>query len=70
MEESGSFHGGDQGLRDESEGCGMEMLRHENQNLSGYQRSEKSIARSSLGLCLADWWWRRKGLVICMLIMM
>ena len=54
MEESGSFHGGDQGLRDESEGCGMEMLRHENQNLSEYQRSVKSIARSSPGLCLAS----------------
>ena len=39
----------------------MEMLRQENLNLSGYQRSEKSIARSSPGLCLADWWWRRKG---------
>ena len=69
MEESGSFHGGDQGLHDESEGCDREMLRQENLNLCGYQRSEISIARSSLGLCLADWWWRRKGLVICMLIM-
>ena len=39
----------------------MEMLRQENLNLSGYQRSEKRIARSSQGLCLADWWWRRKG---------
>merc|ERR1712179_743052 len=36
-EESDSFHGGDHddhGLRDESEGCGMEMLRQENLNLN------------------------------------
>ena len=48
MEESGSFHGGDQGLRDELEGCGMEMLRQENLNLSlGNDVREKYRAKLS-----------------------